>query len=116
MNVGRCDFPELGWISERNFIGIEEQAGRKFLVFRNHEPKPSISAASTMTPDTGLAMEAYLDAETRLPVIFRNSAGTHNYQYDTPPTEMLSLPSEVKSALDLEQTRIRQLSLKPPAG
>src|SRR5439155_739816 len=38
---------------------------------------------------------AYIDAETRLPVLLRINGETRKFQFDAPPTAMLTLPEEI---------------------
>jgi hypothetical protein len=118
-DFSHSDFPELQWISEANFAGIKQVGGQKVLLFRktialSAAVQSALKAAGHVA--TGTLCEATIDAETRLPVSFKNGGEVSTYHFEPPPTSILDLPPEVKSIIVQEQNRIQRLSRVPPAG
>ncbi len=105
------DFPELGWVSGKNYIGMQKVAGKDCLVFRDkvglteHGPKSN----GAQQPPSGemLSMMAYVDGETRLPVLIQKDIEIYSFQFGTPPSAALTPPLDLQQAIT--SLRRRQL-------
>ena len=97
-----ADFPEFGWISAANFVGVQSVEGAACLVFdatiivggrksgAGREPGGDKEARS----DTGQVHEhACIDLETRLPRLLQNADMVSRYTFQTAPPAMLTLPA-----------------------
>ena len=119
VDYSRSDFPELEWISEANFVGIQKVGERQELHFRT-TIAPNASAAATAKAAghelSGTLCEATVDAKTRLPVSFKQGDEISTYNFEEPPTSVLVPPPEVKAIITEEQARLQRLSRVPPSG
>lgn len=111
------DFPELDWIGSENFAGEVKRDGRTFwkfttesfpLRFRDRGLYESVrnESGNSDTLDLGkpVKVEALVDAETKLPFELRIDREVRSYAFPPPPTEPISLPSDVLAAIgDLER-------------
>lgn len=125
INFSVTDFPELSWISGRNFAGMRETDGRQLLVFQEKRA----ALAGSIIPNRGdlregqatgtsapglLEFEALVDAVTRLPVSMRKGRQNYAYKYEEPPVSILKLPANIADMLEVEKTRIQRLARTLP--
>lgn len=83
------DFPELSWVSAENFIGTKTEGGRKYHVYAWTPvtlQMDSTGSAKQMAPartgtQGGKIIEAWIDAETRLPAKLVNPTFLRKYQF-----------------------------------
>ncbi len=101
-SLERGDFPELDWLSSKNFRGLRKLAGRDCLFFQDEVTLARVGpeAASGDIGDAApvkVKSEAWIDLETRLPLKFHRGEEVRRYRYsaaqasDVPP-----LPAEGK--------------------
>jgi hypothetical protein len=119
VDYSRSDFPELEWISEANFVGIQKVGEKQVLLFRTTIAPNAAAAAAAKAAGheiSGSLCEATVDAKTRLPVSFKQDGMVSTYDFEDPPTSVLVPPPEVKALLTEEKARLQRLSRVPPAG
>ncbi len=108
MDFGKSDFPDLGWISRKNFVDVKPLGGvAKGLVFEDQLKNPN--------PDGfPLKVRAVIDLQTRLPLLFQIDNGIGTFQFGAPPQAMLVPPANVVSLADQLRKQVQQASLMPP--
>lgn len=128
VDYSKTDFPELQWIAEKNYVGVQKTGDQQYLVFRDNVPNaiPEVvnraraNAVATKTPfNESLyidARETFVNADTKLPVFWRKGSEYHVYKFVDPPTAMLTLPPNLRSMIEFEQSRLRDLARRPPSG
>jgi hypothetical protein len=111
---GYCDFSSgdfegFDWISTNNFTGIKDFKGRKCLVFtevlRNKE-------YLVISANTNIA---YIDLETRFPVMKTDNDLTIIFNYLNPPSGELSVPPKVRQIFDEDKKNFKKSSIPPIA-
>ena len=116
------DFPEFGWISADNFLGVQAVDGVQCLVFDATVMigggKSGSSREAAPGKDSGMAAaqvheHACIDLETRLPRLLQEADILSRYSFQTPPAEMLVLPAADQEMINthLRDTAAR---LRPP--
>jgi hypothetical protein len=123
------EFPTLRWISKKNFVGIEQKAGRVCLAFKDtlfldedgreltvsSQSKP-VGAASR-TPEKKpemMPVAAYIDYYSRLPVFSSRGLQTSSYRFVEPPMMMQALPPEIQSLINAREATLKD-QLHAPA-
>jgi len=117
---GIREFQEFNWISQDNFVAISILSGRKCLVFKDDvdfvgidHPQVHGAAKETKVPAT-----AYIDMDTRNPVMLEVAGNTRVYTYLAAPSQMLSLPPDfaaaAKQAEDHFNRALAKTHLAPP--
>ena len=94
VDYSQSDFPEIGIVSSKNYVGMETAYGAKCLVF-----KAMVAPFRDAPP---AETKAYVDLKTRLPVavVIGGSTPTEKtYQFLAPPTETLTLPPEIQKLI-----------------
>ncbi len=88
------DFPNLAWLSPRNYKGVQKNKKGEYMVFKDsiQNPFPGLNSATSDATAT-------IDSLTRLPVQIKTAAVTLNYIFETPPQGLLVLPSDVQRLL-----------------
>jgi hypothetical protein len=121
------DFSGLEWISPATYTGIQSLGGRKVIVFtgsvcdksdadlatikngidrqRGEETLSHKPLTKAFDPnDYKVPAIAYIDLETRLPIMLKYGNLTRSYFYRTPSQSILTLPPEaVKAVAQFEQ-------------
>lgn len=116
------DFPEFGWISADNFLGVQEVDGVPCLVFDAivmvGGGKSGSSRDTAPGKDAGMGAtrvheHACIDLATRLPRLLQEADLLSHYTFQTPPTEMLVLPPADQAMINsyMKDTAAR---LRPP--
>jgi hypothetical protein len=124
-DYGKGDFFGFGWISKRNYAGIQKISGADCIIF-HAEPPPDPTAAISPAPNSGSAASspatpaftgttAYIALDSRLPVMLKEPDKTTLYEFKQPPTAMLTLPPDVAAAFAGVQSTISHLSAAPAA-
>jgi len=120
------DFPGFQWIKLENYQGTVKFKGRDCLVFKDRIQTERVvgarafydpSAPSTPPPNPEklkVQVIAYVDLETRFPVVLIAGNKTSSYVFGAPPSAPLDFPPEIKSALVNSIQKYRQL-LTPPS-
>ncbi|MEO7931522.1 MAG: hypothetical protein ABIT76_00035 [Chthoniobacterales bacterium] len=125
LDFGGGDFAGFDWISAQNFIGIQKVGDRNCLVFKgeiqpgNFQSKRVFFGLDGKQENTKIpepekvAVVAYTDFETRLPVALMMDKDSTIYQFGPPPTAMLSMPPEFQSAMDGYAKQMQLLLRRP---
>jgi len=112
-DYSKTDFPGFEWISKKNYRGVQELAGRPCLVFEEAASDPSGEAPEGAPQILRTSMAAWIDLETRLPVILQKGAKTNAYRFGTPPQGMLTLPPRIQSLLDRRAKALEMATRRP---
>lgn len=124
IDFASSDFAGLDWISANTYTGVAKFQGRDCIEFKGNV---SPLEASVKRQEAGAIMEAeasgetahdemkvaataYIDLETRLPLLVIFGEEQRIYQYGAPPTTPLSPPAEVAGPLKAYAERIKRLS------
>jgi len=126
-DFSKTDYPGFGWISRKNYTGVQTVEGVACIVF--HEDPKGIDGAATPAPAaspaaTGNAAPtlpqggstAYIAADSRQPVLLVADGVTSLYQFEPTPASPLTLPPSVAAAIQAVQANIEreQPHLAPP--
>lgn len=112
------DFPQLDWVSRSTFVGIESQQGRKCLVY-----KASVDLLEIIDPyaykfglqaKSEVPVTAYVDLQTRYPVLLQFEATSLEYTMNPAPSVSLVMPDEFAKAAAAMKARI-QAAIPHPA-
>jgi hypothetical protein len=132
------DFSGLEWISPSTFTGIQSFGGRKVIVFtgsvcdkgatdlaiikngvdrqRGQEALSGHIVTKAFDPkDYKVPAVAYIDLETRLPLILKYGNLTRSYQYRLPSQSILTLPPDAAQAVSGFEKYKESLSRGPAA-
>jgi len=109
VDYSKSDFPEFAWISKGNYAGIQKFKGVDCIVF-----KAQIRVESDDPAPTSFA--AYIDVNTRFPLLLQDGDGIHLYEYKAAPKEPLTLPPQVQSLLGSRQSVVKALTRQLPTG
>lgn len=96
--LGAGKFPDFEWLTPESYQGMEKKAGRTCLIFRNDDK------------------EAWIDAESRAPVLWRQAAEVRTFIQKPAPAAMLSLPAGLSSILQKLKIDVERLEKKPRNG
>jgi len=122
INFEDSDFSGLDWLSAATFVGIQKFQGRDCMIFKSQiNPLPLVlqqeeASVNETNRAEGLAPRpekrvpaiAYIDLETRIPLLVQFGQQKRSYQYG--PATTLTLPPEVAKALKAYLARIQQLA------
>jgi hypothetical protein len=122
INFEDSDFAGLDWLSAATFVGIEKFQGRDCMIFKSQiNPLPIVTRqeeesineankAEGLAPreEKKVAAVAYIDLETRIPLLVQFGQQKRTYEYG--PATTLTLPPEVAKALKVYLARIQQLA------
>ena len=124
VNFTAADFAGLDWVSAETYSGVTKYQGRDCMIFKsNVSPLEGLAqkleaAAIEQARALGhhvanavrVPVVAYIDLDTRLPIYAEFGKQKRNYQYGTPLTAPIVLPTQVADpAKDYEQ-RLHKLS------
>lgn len=127
VNFANADFAGLDWISPTTYAGMAKYQGRDCIQFNGDvsplNPKAreeeaiaigqAIAFGQPAPPETKVPAVAYIDLETRLPLIVTFGKEKRIYQYGTPPTADLTLPPELANAVKEREKQLKRLSTGP---
>jgi hypothetical protein len=91
VTFGNYEFPDMGWISPQNFVGVQDIGKQKCYAF------------------TSADNQAWISVETRNPVAWRRGVETRLFHQLAPPSQMLAMPQgilKVKEAINKDTQRI----------
>ena len=124
MNFSKTDFPEFGWVSAKNYVGIQQLGGRECLVFGECLPieEEEVESASATPGNSGAvprarnmrSSTAYIDRETRLPVMLVRNGDIVAFQFGPTPQAMLVFPANIRAAIEAQAKEIKHLTSMPP--
>lgn len=127
VNFAVSDFAGLDWISAKTFTGTAQYQGKDCLVFNENvspltarlkeEEIISIDQAKVFGREIPgqrkVAATAYIDIESRLPLLVTFGNEKRIYEYGSPPSAPLQLPADVASQVKEYVMRIKRLSAPP---
>lgn len=127
VNFAVSDFAGLDWISANTYAGIRKYQGRDCIIFKGEvSPLPlmfheeelvAIENAKTygLAPpeEKKVAAVAYIDLETRLPLLVQFGNQKRVYQYSA-PVQPLTLPPDIADAVKAYIVRLQVLSAPIP--
>jgi hypothetical protein len=127
VNFATADFAGLDWISATTYTGMAKYQGRDCIQFtgevsplnpRAREEEAiaigqAIAFGQPVPQETKVAAVAYIDLETRLPLIVTFGNEKRIYQYGTPPAADLTLPPELANAVKEREKQLKRLSAGP---
>jgi len=113
IDFSKSDFPELNWISAKNYKGVAQLGGTKVLVFKSAIPMPtaSIVALTHHVPTNAIAL---IDLATHRPLMFQLGGEVLTYQFNR-ASPNLTLPKDVENAFNSELQRY-QMGFPHPSG
>lgn len=120
--VDPLSLPEFNWISKDCFIGTKKFRGRDCLVFQcKMDPlritNPSLAAAiGGRGPEADETVTAYVDSETRYPILVQIGADSRLYTISTIPHLPLAVPPDFTAAAAEAKARFDYYTkpLSPP--
>jgi len=127
VNFAAVDFAGLDWISATTYSGMAKYQGRDCIQFTGEvsplNPKAreeeaiaigqAIAFGQPVPPETKVTAVAYIDLETRLPLVVTFGNEKRIYQYGTPPAAELTLPPELENAVKEREKQLKRLSTAP---
>jgi hypothetical protein len=117
LDFGRYGHPYTSWISPSNFAKITVFEGKKALYFSSTRTEvefdaDSISGNKTTTLPVGVS--AWIDFESRLPLIATDGDNTYRFRFLPPPKSPLVPPAEITRLFENEARRAKRLNAVPP--
>jgi len=127
VNFANADFAGLDWVSATTYMGMAKYQGRDCIQFRGEvsplNPKAreeeaiaigqAIAFGQPAPAETKVEAVAYIDLETRLPLVVTFGNEKRIYQYGTPPVADLTLPPELANAAKEREKQLKRLSSGP---
>lgn len=113
LNFGKYGFLHTDWISERNFRSKTVYQGRPVLAFGGAIVENSESLEGTKTQNQ-IATAAYVDFETRYPILVQEDSVGYKFQYLPAPTSLPISPAVAK-AIETEGKRLARMMSRPNA-
>ena len=124
INFASTDFAGLDWISPSTYAGIVKYQGSDCIVFkgtvspltaldqiREREAIEQSRAFGQSVPDAlKVRAAAYIDVQTRLPLMVIFGEEKRIYQYGAAPTAPLALPQELTNLVSEYAQQIKRLS------
>jgi hypothetical protein len=98
-------FSDFEWVCETTYLGKMSFGGRTCLVFVPGGASvldaagPNVDAKKIQTTLAAQPILALVDAESRLPYVFRNRGEVHTFVFGPPPPAKLSIPVELSEMI-----------------
>jgi len=120
-DFSRTDFPECGWISAKNYQGIQKVSGRDCILFGEKvkvvadpdAPAP-IPPQTSSSDEVSFSRAAVVDLETRLPVTEITGDEITTYQFGPAPQSMLTFPKAIQDTIDARDAELKRETSAPP--
>ncbi len=87
------------WISGKNMTGMKKFEGRECMQFSDLLLPPGPPSLTAAGAPSRVLFQAWIDAETRLPVGMRDSNTLYVFKFSEPPDAPLELPSRFQKEL-----------------
>ena len=125
-DTAAADFPEFGWISEANFVGVQSVEGAACLVFDatitiGGKPESGDGTSKTTDRNSGgrqvqVHERAYIDQDTRLPRVLISADMVSRYTFQDAPGDPLALPVPDQEMINayLKNNAARLRAPQPP--
>ncbi len=95
------DFPELAWVSAKNYVGQEEFQGATYSVFEAKiADRSSAQALQSGAKPAETFNRAYINADTHLPFLLQMEDSLQRYVFQDPPTTPLEVPPAFQTIFD----------------
>jgi hypothetical protein len=120
------DFPGMEWVSAKNYVHSLQYMGRDCLVFQDilslytaeelreiQKDRNGKKRASFNPADYQIPVLAYVDSQTRLPVMLQRGSELRVYRFEAPPGAMLKPPAEVLQNIKKRIEKDKELSTMP---
>jgi hypothetical protein len=91
------DFQGFEWISASTYTGLEKLQGVDCLVFQEDS---GASANQAEVGSQSFSQTAYIDLKSRLPILLVQGDHISSYEWKAAPPESLTVPPEVRAALE----------------
>ena len=116
VDISKTDFPGCEWVSAKNYKGIQKLSGRDCIFFSDTVviTQEIVPGNSSKTSSYQYQASAYVDLETRLPVMLVTPTEVAVYQFGTAPNSPLTLPAPVKEVIDEQEKAVKQATSMPP--
>ena len=105
VDYSKSDFPAFDWVSKANFVGMRTVLGKKCWVFTENrlgiseESKEIVQKQGNYSPKQyEFPITAYIDADTRLPVLLAWGQESIRVTFLPPPQAMQTLPASIAKA------------------
>lgn len=119
LDFSKTDFPECAWISETYYQGMRRVLDRDCMVFiktAGNDPRPAPGTMPDEVSQDGPRgkLQAYVDLQTRLPILLVEGESVTTYEFGLAPTAMLTFPIDVQAAIDEKRILVEKLTARPP--
>ena len=114
INFTRSDFPDVAWVSRKNFADIKNVMGFDCLIFRDKVRPIMEGARGVGEVIPTLDAEAGIDIKSRLPIYLRLGDSMTTYVYGTAPSSPLVPPANIASLIQQWSATLDLASKVPP--
>ena len=125
-SYAKSPFPEIAWVTPKNYVGIQKFEGRDCMVFetkteryseheiRDRELEARMNGNKlTIDPLESSSTLAFIAVETHLPVCLKKPNEVRHYQFSPNPTSMLEFPAKIKSLYELYRQQQKTSTTAP---
>lgn len=125
-SYAKSPFPEIAWVSPKNYTGIQKFEDRDCMVFetkserfseheiKDRELEAKMSGKSVaINASESPTLIAFISVETHLPVCLKKANEVRRYQFSPNPTSMLQFPANIKSLYDLYKQQQKTSTAMP---
>lgn len=120
----RKRFPGVHWVNPKLFVKVEEAYGESCAYFREGAaPLPKDTEKMDIVLDASKygVREAWFSMATGLPIAFKNESATGRFTFETPPTEALTIPMDIRESISkqakyLAYLEARAAQMEPQPG
>ena len=110
------DFPEFSWIAAGNFAGTQEYQGATYLVFETQVTEGNERLAKEYGYKLNKTFSrAYINVDTRLPLLLQRGDNIQRYIFQSAPAAMLDVPREYQTMFDAYERKKIEMAKKPAA-
>ena len=110
------DFPDFSWIAAGNFAGTQEYQGAAYLVFETQVTEGNERLAKEYGYKLNkIFSRAYINADTRLPLLLQQGDNIQRYIFQSAPAAMLDVPREYQTMFDAYERKKIEMARKPAA-
>lgn len=121
-DYSKSDFPEFRWVSQKNYVGVEDLGDRVCFVFKedidiskdDRRRWTEMASGSAVSMPVRVWAEAYIDYYSHLPVKLVWGEETRNYRFAIPSQKKLVVPADIEKAVNAWQQQRKEL-LRTPA-
>ncbi len=103
LDISQSDFPKLAWVSKEAFKGVESSNKKSCYYFEKKIAKPGFVPKLGAKPGDAVetvTLQAWIDAETKLPVSSDDGVSITTYTFREIPQIPLELPPQFAKAIE----------------